>query len=365
MSQPRYLPVGGFFGAGKTTALMALAHELRRRDQRVAVIVNAHGAESIDAAEFRAEGFPTEEVGGGDLGTRFNSLMAATKKLEAAATPDVVLIEAVGTSLDLNATVARPLREIEGRIVGPLSVVVDPTRAEQVFGLAPGRPLPDELSSLYRRQVEEAHILVLAANNHHDSPRLEKVRQKLAATFPAAPIVTLDDSNNHGLAEWITLIDGQSGRLPPPPQVDPLPSAGDGTVVGCLQAVVELTLSRPAGSLALLESVGRHLRHALAGVEVLHLHAALRLDEAQIGTIHFLSDNPPRVARSFTEDLEFGELMINLRAATHPEQLHTAVRAAIVGMAGEFPGLVTEFAHLHYFRPLLPEPMHRLSATSA
>jgi G3E family GTPase len=365
MSQARYIFLGGFIGAGKTTALAALAREFAGRGRRVALLVNNHGAELVDAALLRADGFPTEEVGGGDLGSRFSPFVAAAKKLEAASTPDVILVEAVGTSLDLAATVMRPLRQLEGLTVAPLSVLVDPVRAEQVLGLAPGKSLPAELLHLYRKQLEEAQIIVIAQADRLDDARLERLREKLAAAFSSAKLVAISTAQNRGLAEWLGLLEAEAVELPSPLEINADACAEVAAVVGCLNAVVEFTLSREVASELLLESIGRHLRQALAGVDVLHLHAALRVDEARIGTIHFIGDGSPAVARSFAENLEFGELMINLRAATHPEQLHTAVRTAIVGMAGEFPGLITEFAHLHYFRPAVLEPNHRLPADPA
>ncbi len=359
MSQPRYILLGGFPGAGKTAALLALARHLRKQGRTAAFIANNHGAELIDTAEFRLEAFPVEEVSGGDLASRFSSLAAAVKKV-AASNPNVVLVEAVGTTLDLNATVAGPLRRLEGLEVAPLSVLVDPVRAEQVLGLAPGKPLVPELLALYRQQLEEAQVIVIGQSDRLDDARLDRLRQQLFTAHPSAKLVVISAAQDRGLEDWLRLIKAGAVDRPVPLKVDLAAYAESAAAVGCLNAVIELTLSREASSTALLESIGRHLRHALAGVDVLHLHAALRLDDTRIGTIHFIGDGPPEVARSFAEDLEFGELMINLRAATHPEQLHTAVRAAIVGMAGEFPGLITEFAHLHYFRPAPPQPVHRL-----
>ena len=360
MSQPRYLLVGGFIGAGKTTALAALARQLAKAGRRVALIANGHGAELIDAAEFRLENIPVEEVGGGDLASRFPSFFAAARKLETTATPDVILVEIVGTSVDLPATVAAPLRLLEGRTVGPLSLLLDPVRAEQVLGLESGKALPPELLHLYLRQVEEASILVIAQAGRLDDARLDRLRDKLAAEFPAARVVIISAAQDRGFAEWIALLDADPAELPARPAIDPAAYAEGAAAVGCLNAVIEFTLSREAAAPALLESLGRHLGQALQGVDVLHLHAALRADDAQLGTVHLVGPGMPHLARSFRADLAYGELMINLRAVTHPEQLHTAVRAAIVEMTREFPGLIPEFAHLHYFRPAPPEPAHRL-----
>ena len=58
------------------------------------------------------------------------------------------------------------------------------------------------------------------------------------------------------------------------------------------------------------------------------------------------------MSRRINPPVDTGELTINLRAETTPEALHTALRQAVVELTKEFPGLKTEFAHLHYFRPV-------------
>jgi G3E family GTPase len=47
MSAARYYMIGGFLGAGKTTAVAELAHHLTRQGKRVGLITNDQGSELV------------------------------------------------------------------------------------------------------------------------------------------------------------------------------------------------------------------------------------------------------------------------------------------------------------------------------
>ncbi|PAW87258.1 MAG: cobalamin biosynthesis protein P47K, partial [Pedosphaera sp. Tous-C6FEB] len=81
--------LGGFLGAGKTTAVAKLAERLIAQDQRVGLITNDQGKELVDTAMLRSRGFATEEIPGGCFCCRFNSLVDAANKLKADARPEV------------------------------------------------------------------------------------------------------------------------------------------------------------------------------------------------------------------------------------------------------------------------------------
>jgi hypothetical protein len=75
----RYFMIGGFLGAGKTTAVAALAQRLAQDGRRVGLITNDQGSGLVDTAMLRARGFATEEIPGGCFCCRFNSLVAAAR----------------------------------------------------------------------------------------------------------------------------------------------------------------------------------------------------------------------------------------------------------------------------------------------
>ena len=77
MKSARYIMIGGFLGAGKTTSVMKLAQFLTARGVKVGLITNDQGVDMVDTAMLRSQGFPTEEIPGGCFCCRFNSLIDA------------------------------------------------------------------------------------------------------------------------------------------------------------------------------------------------------------------------------------------------------------------------------------------------
>src|SRR5882762_8074885 len=108
----RYIMIGGFLGAGKTTAVARLAKHLSNLGVRVGLITNDQGQNLVDAAN----------------------------KLTEQSRPDVFIAEPVGSCTDLVATVTYPLRRLYGEnfTVAPVSVLADPIRAMRVLGLDKG-----------------------------------------------------------------------------------------------------------------------------------------------------------------------------------------------------------------------------------
>ena len=102
-ARARYVMVGGFLGAGKTTAIIRLARFLADRDRRVGLITNDQSVGLVDTTLARSQGFAVEEITGGCFCCRFNTLMDAADRLNAEARPDVFIAEPVGSCTDLRA----------------------------------------------------------------------------------------------------------------------------------------------------------------------------------------------------------------------------------------------------------------------
>src|SRR5438552_8804773 len=85
----RYIMIGGFLGAGKTTAVAAVAQHFAGRGLRVGLITNDQGSELVDTAMLRARGFATEEITGGCFCCRFKPLTGAAQKLRDSTRPDL------------------------------------------------------------------------------------------------------------------------------------------------------------------------------------------------------------------------------------------------------------------------------------
>src|SRR4029453_2703505 len=158
-----YIMVGGFLGAGKTTAMLRLAEHLTSHGRRVGLITNDQSHGLVDTSIVAAKGYPVEEITGGCFCCRFNSLTDAAGRLTRDARPDVFLAEPVGSCTDLRATVQYPLRRLYGDDyrVAPLSVLVDPMRAGRILGLEEGRSFSPKVLYVYEKQLEEADVIVI------------------------------------------------------------------------------------------------------------------------------------------------------------------------------------------------------------
>src|SRR6202158_4953229 len=155
--------VGGFLGAGKTTAMLRAGEHLAKRGQRVGLITNDQSHGLVDTSIVTAEGYPVQEITGGCFCCRFNSLTDAADRLARDARPDVFLAEPVGSCTDLRATVQYPLRRLYGDDyrVAPLSVLVDTIRPPRILGVEPGKAFSPKVRYVYDKQLEEAEVLVI------------------------------------------------------------------------------------------------------------------------------------------------------------------------------------------------------------
>jgi G3E family GTPase len=101
----RYIMVGGFLGAGKTTAMLRFGQHLADKGLRVGLITNDQSSGLVDTTMLSASGFPVRDHGR-LLCCRFTSLTNAAERLTVRTTPDVFLAEPVGSCTDLKATVS-------------------------------------------------------------------------------------------------------------------------------------------------------------------------------------------------------------------------------------------------------------------
>src|SRR4249920_3268177 len=188
-----YVMVGGFLGAGKTTAMLRLADHFTGQGRKVGLITNDQSHGLVDTSMVAAQGYPVQEITGGCFCCRFNSLTDAADRLTRDARPDVFLAEPVGSCTDLRATVQYPLRRLYGDDyrVAPLSVLVDPMRAARILGLESGRSFSPKVLYVYEKQLEEADIIVINKSDLLSAGQREALERALSARFPQAKIVVV------------------------------------------------------------------------------------------------------------------------------------------------------------------------------
>src|SRR5579885_1367774 len=135
MKRLRFVMLGGFLGAGKTTAMARLARFYMNRGQRVGLVTNDQAQDLVDTNSLRSQGFPVQEVAGACFCCKFDELMGRVGRLEANERPDVILAEPVGSCTDLVATVVQPLKDLYGDRfeVAPYPVLFKPSHGLRIL----------------------------------------------------------------------------------------------------------------------------------------------------------------------------------------------------------------------------------------
>jgi G3E family GTPase len=361
MNRALYLIVGGFLGAGKTTAIRKIARHLADRGLRVGLITNDQSTGLVDTAILRTEEFPVEEITGGCFCCRFTSLVEASEKLSAGGRPDVFIAEPVGSCTDLVATVSFPLRRLYGDTyrVAPLSVLVDPLRVERMLGLESGRNFSRRVLYVYEKQLEEADVLVINKCDLIAPGRQDRLEAALRRAYPRPAVHRVSARAGTGLEDWIDGLIGHDGGAGSAPDVDYELYAEGEASLGWLNASVSLRADREVDGNELLRMLALSIREPLRRFEIAHLKMTLVPEEAggDIGVLSLVgTEGEPEVSHSLRAPLSAGRLLINLRAEADPEPLWQSVADAIAAC-----GCHAEIGHVERFRPSKPRPTYRIA----
>jgi G3E family GTPase len=362
MKQLRFVMVGGFLGAGKTTTLARLARFYLNRGQKVALVTNDQAQDLVDTNSLRSQGFPVAEVAGACFCCRFNDLVSRVEQLDSAARPDVILAEPVGSCTDLVATVVQPLKDLYGDRfeVAPYPVLFKPSHGLRILRSEANAGFSPKAEYIFRKQLEEADAIVINRIDELDAAALAELTGLVNAAFPGTPVLRLSAKTGQGLEALTELLDqrGQFGRKIL--DIDYDTYAQGEAELGWLNSSIRVTGEKPiALDDFLLDVVGR-LQTALArlGAEVAHLKA-IGLSEISFGVANLVSSGSrPELSLPARGQVTEMDLIVNARVATDPEVIAEQVRQT-VNAACAARQASAEFHTLQSFRPSRPQPTHR------
>ncbi|MDP6929394.1 MAG: GTP-binding protein [Planctomycetota bacterium] len=362
----RYIMVGGFLGAGKTTAIARFARHLTDRGLRVGLITNDQSTGLVDTVLLRSHGFAVEEITGGCFCCRFDSLAQAAGELSRQARPEVFLAEPVGSCTDLLATVSYPLRRMYGDQfrIAPLSVLVDPMRAARILELIEGRPFSDKVSYVYRKQLEEADLILINKCDELPQELREGLVDALSARFPRADVSCISAKEGDGLDAWFEGLLASEGQIRPTMELDYDAYAAGEACLGWLNATIVVASERPVDGNALLVRLAAELRERIsaAGGEIAHLKMTLDSPGGQLAAVSVVSsDAEPDLRESLFDEVAGGTLILNLRAEFSPEELSVIVAEVLAEENRIGCGATLTCEHEEQFRPARPTPTHRLA----
>nr|MCU0720022.1 CobW-like GTP-binding protein [Pirellula sp.] len=208
---PRFIMIGGFLGAGKTTTLGRLAATYRAKGNNIAIVTNDQATDLVDTLLLRSQGFEVGEVAGSCFCCNFDGLTGAVEKLSAQERPDVIFAEPVGSCTDLVATVIRPLEQVYEKSfdIAPYGVIIKPSHGIKILGGEGQRGFSPKAEYIFRKQLEEADFLILNRIDELSSEQIQLLVRLLGEQYPNKPIIQLSAKNGDGIDALCDYLDQQ------------------------------------------------------------------------------------------------------------------------------------------------------------
>lgn len=364
MSPARFIMVGGFLGAGKTTTLARLARHYMSQGRRVGLVTNDQAQDLVDTNSLRAQGFSVAEVPGACFCCKFDELISRTGDLEVTQRPDVILAEPVGSCTDLVATVVQPLKALyPGRFqVAPYSVLFKPSHGLRILrneqaGFSP------KAAYIFRKQLEEADAIVINRADELQPADVQELKSRLAEQFPVAPVLVVSARTGLGFDAYVELLgqDGAFGRKLL--EIDYDTYAEGEAELGWLNASAHVRSQTPFAIDTVLTRVIDELRPVLArmGGEVAHLKVIGLEEGGAFGVANLVSTaSAMELSLPSNAQARDADLIVNARVAVDPVALEREVQQAVRRVAGDL-GIEVEFRQSQSLRPGRPTPTHRYS----
>ncbi len=362
MKKLRFVMVGGFLGAGKTTTLARLAAYYQSRGQKVGIVTNDQAEGLVDTTSLRSQGFAVREVAGACFCCRFDDLVGQVGQLQASDRPDVILAEPVGSCTDLVATVVQPLRDLYGARfeVAPYGVLFKPSHGLKILEGDSGSGFSPKAAYIFTKQLEEADAVVINRIDELSPAALAKLQALVEANFPGTPVLKMSAKTGQGVDGLTALLDqeGHFGRKILTIDYDTY--AEGEAELGWLNASIRVEAPEAFALDELLLDVVRRLQAPLQlkEAEVAHLKA-IGLGDVSFGVANLVaSGGEPELSLPSRARVREVELIVNARVAIDPTELEALVRE-VVPAACAAAGATAAFRALQSFRPGRPTPTHR------
>ena len=365
MKKLRFVMLGGFLGAGKTTTIARLAKYYQGRGQKVGIVTNDQAQDLVDTTSLRSQGYAVQEVAGACFCCRFDDLVGQVGQLEADDRPDVILAEPVGSCTDLVATVVQPLRDLYGMRfeVAPYAVLFKPSHGLKILQGETGGGFSPKAAYIFTKQLEEADAIVVNRIDELTGSALGELVALVEAKFPGTPVLKLSAKTGQGVEGLTALLDQEGHFGQKILDIDYDIYAEGEAELGWLNASATVEAEAPFPLDELLLDVVKRLQEPLSlkGAEVAHLKA-IGLADTSFGVANLVASGS-EAELSLPSRMRVGEveLIVNARVAIDPAVLEALVRE-VVPEACAARGARVTIRTLHSFRPGRPTPTHRYAA---
>lgn len=360
--QIKFIMVGGFLGAGKTTTLGRLAKHYTDQGLNVGVVTNDQAADLVDTNALRSQGLNVGEVAGACFCCHFNSLMETIEELGANAKPDVILAEPVGSCTDLVATVIQPIKRLFDAefTIHPYAVLMKPSHGRKILKNESGSGFSPKAAYILKKQMEEADLILINRVDELSTAEVDELAQLVDENFPGTPVLRTSALTGEGFESLVEFLEQEGDFGSKVLDIDYDIYAEGEAELGWLNSSVRLTSEKSFSLDQLLLDVITQLQESFKaqGVETAHLKT-IGLWEGFFGVANLVSnDSEPKLSLASDCTVNEIDLIVNARVACDPDSLTEQVTQVLQKCAQALDGTL-EFRQTQSFRPGRPVPTHR------
>lgn len=365
MAHPiRYVMIGGFLGAGKTTTLSRLARHYTSQGLKVGIVTNDQATDLVDTSTLRSQGFDVGEVAGACFCCQFDELMATMDRLGEAGRPDVILAEPVGSCTDLVATVLQPIRRLYDASfqIAPYAVILKPSHGGRILKNERGSGFSPKAAYILKKQLEEADLILINRADELSVEEADELTRLVSEHCPGIPVLRVSAKTGAGFDGLQEFLDqeGDFGRRIL--DIDYDTYAEGEAELGWLNSSLHVSGTEKFDLDGLLLDIVSRLDDRLKeeAAEAAHLKT-IGLWEGFFGVANLVSSaTGPELSLPSGCAVQEADVIVNARVACDPVRLEELVREC-VAEACAARNLTAEFRQTQSFRPGRPQPTHRFA----
>lgn len=363
MSQPiRFIMVGGFLGAGKTTLISHLARRLQAQGKHVCVVTNDQAAGLVDTELLRSQGLQVGEVAGSCFCCNFHGLTDAMDSFESVQRPDVILAEPVGSCTDLVATIAIPMMEQLGErfVHSPYAVVLKPSHGLKILTGTGKRGFSEKAEYIFRKQLEESELILINRIDELTDEQQRELRECIEAEYPGRPVIAVSAKTGENLEAVESALAGVSAPRETMMDVDYDVYADGEAELGWLNATVAVTAEQPLPIDDVAVRTIDLIRERLESLDAEPAHLKILCSSGtQVAVANLVSsDTATMLSVSSQSGGNPLTLIINARVCLAPDALQQTIIDAVQTLGTEFQAAPT-IESVESFRPGRPVPTYR------
>ena len=364
MKPVRFLMIGGFLGAGKTTTIGKLATHYVAQGKNVALVTNDQAYDLVDTQTLRSQGFQVGEVPGACFCCKFDDLIDTVDSLSEQDVPDLVIAEPVGSCTDLVATVIEPMRELFGERfeTGPLVVLLKPSHGKKILAAEKGKGFSPKAEYIFLKQLEEADSIAINKIDRLDDEAQEELIGLVKTRFPDKEVFGLSAREGTGFDKLVAAAETTVTFRKSMMDVDYKIYAEGEAELGWLNCQV----TAKCGSafeldqllLDLVRGIGINLKNEKC--EIAHLKVLGQTLQSTAVVNLVSSGDETELSLASEIKTNAADILVNARVAASPEQLETAVQSVASTLATD-RSMELAVGKIQSFRPGKPVPTHRVS----